>query len=345
MTGIRSPPEDTDLGQPARSTPAAADLVSDDDRSIAADSWSIKSEYGSTLDDEQRHADAAEALSAGNFRAASDYSSDKDEPDAEAVTSMLGLQSYWDSAYADELANFHEHGHSGEVWFGTDVMEVVASWTKSLCIDISLGHLPNHVDNVKSEPVEGGDKYLSTWSVLDIGTGNGLLLQELAKQGFSDLTGIDYSEGAIDLARKLAQRNGFVNINFLVDDVLETKLERQFQLVTDKGTLDAIGLHPDGPIKRIMYWDAVSRLVARGGILVLTSCNNTKDELVGEVEGFNKRSIGGSHSQEAEEPLKDQEANRDAPAFQYLGHVRSYPTFEFGGSVGSRVATVAFLRN
>ena len=35
-----------------------------------------------------------------------------------------------------------------------------------------------------------------------------------------------------------------------VDDVLETKLERQFQLVMDKGTLDAIGLHPDGPVKR-----------------------------------------------------------------------------------------------
>jgi hypothetical protein len=29
---------------------------------------------------------------------------------------MLGLQSYWDAAYADELANFHEHGHAGEVW-------------------------------------------------------------------------------------------------------------------------------------------------------------------------------------------------------------------------------------
>lgn len=35
-----------------------------------------------------------------------------------------------------------------------------------------------------------------------------------------------------------------------VDDVLETKLGRQFQLVMDKGTLDAIGLHPDGPVKR-----------------------------------------------------------------------------------------------
>lgn len=47
------------------------------------------------------------------------FSSDKDEmePDAEAVTSMLGLQSYWDSQYADELTNFREHGHVGEVWY------------------------------------------------------------------------------------------------------------------------------------------------------------------------------------------------------------------------------------
>ncbi len=44
-------------------------------------------------------------------------SSDKEEVEAEeAEQSMLGLQSYWDAAYADELTNFREHGHSGEVW-------------------------------------------------------------------------------------------------------------------------------------------------------------------------------------------------------------------------------------
>lgn len=334
------PPEDSDI--PQARAPTYADLVSDDDRSVAADSWSIKSDYGSTLDDDQRHADASDALASGNFRAASDYSSDKDELDSEVVTSMLGLQSYWDAAYADELTNFREHGHTGEVWFGVEVMEIVVSWTKNLCIEISQGHMPNHLDDAKSEPVEQGEKYLSSWSVLDIGTGNGLLLQELAKQGFSDLTGTDYSEGAIDLARSLADRDGFTYINFLVDDVLESKLERQFQLVIDKGTLDAIGLHPDGPIKRIMYWDSVSRLVAPGGIFVVTSCNNTKDELIREVDAYNQRVLGAS--QEPDTP-KDQDVSRDSPPFRYVNHVRSYPTFMFGGSVGSRVATVAFLRS
>ena len=52
------------------------DLISDDECSVAADSWSIKSEYGSTLDDDQRQTDAADALSAANFPApSSDYRS------------------------------------------------------------------------------------------------------------------------------------------------------------------------------------------------------------------------------------------------------------------------------
>ncbi|PWA20544.1 hypothetical protein CTI12_AA609930 [Artemisia annua] len=41
------------------------------------------------------------------------YSSDKEELDAE--TSMLGFQSYSDSAYSEELTNFREHGHAGLV--------------------------------------------------------------------------------------------------------------------------------------------------------------------------------------------------------------------------------------
>ncbi|KAI8554496.1 hypothetical protein RHMOL_Rhmol05G0104000 [Rhododendron molle] len=257
-------------------------------------------------------------------------SSDKEEPDAEAVTSMLGFQNYWDSTYANELANYREHGHAGEVWFGADVMETVASWTKSLCTDNSQGHLVNHVGNEKCGLVGESDKDFSTWSVLDIGTGNGLFLQELAKQG-----SLSTYHNLFILVQLLDLYNG-------VDDVLETKLERKYQLVMDKGTLDAIGLHPDGPIKRIMYWDSVSRLVESGGILVITSCNSTKDELVQEVDYYNRRRIGASQEAGTRE---DQTTNGDSPPFRYLDHVRSYPTFMFGGSVGSRVATVAFLRN
>lgn len=351
MAGIKLTPEDPEMpvGTPPRPQlpPSVAgagggsgglEMASDDDRSVAADSWSVRSEYGSTLDDDQRYADAAEVLAvvaaSANFpSAASDYNSDKDDQDPGDVEgSMLGLQSYWDASYSEDLANFQEHGHAGEIWFGADVMDTVAAWTKSLCNIIQGGILSGN-DSIKCEVDEN---VFSKYPVLDVGTGNGLLLQALAKQGFTDLTGIDYSEGAIELARNLAARDGFATINFLVDDILETKLNRKFKIITDKGTLDAIGLHPDGRAKRIMYWEAILNLVEPFGIVVITSCNNTKDELLQEVEDFSKRKFVKEQT--------DESAGLVSQIFRYIDHVRTYPTIMFGGVEGSQVCTVAFQR-
>lgn len=50
-------------------------------------------------------------------------SSDKDESDANDVeASILGFQSYWDSFYAEDLANFDLHGQPGEVWYSILVL-------------------------------------------------------------------------------------------------------------------------------------------------------------------------------------------------------------------------------
>ncbi|KAF7474815.1 Hypothetical predicted protein [Marmota monax] len=43
-------------------------------------------------------------------------------------------------------------------------------------------------------------------SVLDIGTGNGVFLVELAKFGFSNITGIDYSPSAIQLSGNIIKK-------------------------------------------------------------------------------------------------------------------------------------------
>jgi EEF1A lysine methyltransferase 2 len=69
---------------------------------------------------------------------------------------------------------------------------------------------------------------------------------------------------------------------------------------------------------------------------VITSCNNTKDELLQEVEDFRKRKIGKENIEEG--------AGNVSHIFRYIDHVQTYPTIMFGGVEGSQVCTVAFQR-
>ncbi|KAL3684254.1 hypothetical protein R1sor_002276 [Riccia sorocarpa] len=352
MAGIRWPPEESDA-QPRQGDFDTHSHYSDDERSLAADSWSVKSEYGSTLDgDDPRQSDAMEALAvaAGNLR--SDYSSDKDEHEEEVEQSMLGQQSYWDSAYTEELANFREHGDAGEIWFGEEVMETMTSWTARVCLAVSAGLPAGSGEGLSlaqrglGEVASGGNVTLelATWSVLDIGTGNGVLLHSLAKQGFSDLTGSDYVESSVELARAVAEREGLTDIHFVVDDILDTKLDRKFKLITDKGTLDAIGLHQDGDARKIYYWRAIVKLLQPGGVLVITSCNSTKNELVEEVTAFNQSlKVNSQEGKESDVTSSPSRGVEEGPALEYIDHVRTYPVYRFGGSEGSRVCTVAFI--
>eukprot|EP00850_Spirogloea_muscicola_P010850 SM000065S20199 [mRNA] locus=s65:243612:249564:- [translate_table: standard] len=322
---------------------------SDDERSIAADSWSVKSEYGSTLDGEDtRTAEVMEVMATVE----DDNNGLEDEEGRDGGNgSVLGQQSHWDAVYADELANFHERGEPGEIWFGESVMEIMVEWTTRVAAALAAG-LPTEQVRASSVTVcsppqarqgihgsTAGDA--AAWRVLDLGTGNGLLLHALSKHGFKDLTGSDYSEAAIELARAVAQRHGQQSINFHVDNILDSRLEGQYELVTDKGTLDAVGLHQDGAARKKMYMQAVERLIAPGGMLVITSCNLTKEELIAEfcnidsptstmpIRGFKQaREANGTQSMPSR------------AAFELVDFVRSYPSFRFGGSEGSRAIFV-----
>lgn len=159
--------------------------------------------------------------------------------------------------------------------FGEDVMETVASWTARVCLAVA-GGLPDEsahgldlAERALDDEVSGLDG-IKNWNVLDIGTGNGVLLHALSRQGylhtspvrdssapftgcfprgfpivmcfldvefskknprsvrgsinypesflgrFTNLLGTDYSEGAVELARAVSDREGFANINFMV---------------------------------------------------------------------------------------------------------------------------------
>ncbi|XP_014663874.1 PREDICTED: protein-lysine N-methyltransferase mettl10-like [Priapulus caudatus] len=212
-------------------------------------------------------------------------------------TSKLGTKQYWDNVYNRESINFKDFGDTGDVWYGEGSMERVLDWIEENCIAIE-------------QP-----------SIIDLGSGNGILLLELSKRGYDDLTGIDYSEGAVELARNIAKQEHQTSIKFevadiLCDPVVSASLQRQYNVCIDKGTYDAMSLCPDEPrLKRLLFKRVVLRLLTERGLFVITSCNWTKEELL-------------THFQ---------------PELTLHKEIHT-PSFQFGGSSGSTVVSLVFAK-
>ena len=176
----------------------------------------------------------------------------------------------------------------------------------------------------------------SSCPVLDVGCGNATTMIALAAEGFQNIVGSDWPQlhrPVVQSARPrgprlphhrhrrvllFAREQGAKGVLLVVDDVLASRLApRSFGLVVDKGTLDAIGLHPTtGARDRQAYLKSVAKLLRPGGLLVITSCNSTTEELSAEVAGFTN------------------EGSSNAQPCSVLDHVR-YPTFEYGRQAAS----------
>ncbi|XP_067126870.1 EEF1A lysine methyltransferase 2 [Centruroides vittatus] len=180
--------------------------------------------------------------------------------------SLLGSRDYWKECYQQELENFQNNGDIGEVWFGEQSVINVVQW------------LSNSNTFSRSDPI------------LDIGCGNGLILIELAKEGFTNLSGIDYVEEAIHLARAVSAQEG-VKISYDVGDILqETQneiMQNEYKVILDKGTYDTISLSPNNAKEnRLKYIRNVYQLLEPEGYFILTSCNWTKEEILSHFTDF-----------------------------------------------------------
>ena len=99
----------------------------------------------------------------------------------------------------------------------------------------------------------------NTGNFLDLGTGSGTQALQLSKYGF-EVTGTDISQSAIDKAKKLS--NG---INFLVDDILNSKLpDKKFNFIFDRGIFHVFDIS-----QRPQYVKQIKRILNDGGILFL----------------------------------------------------------------------------
>ncbi|KAL5014464.1 hypothetical protein ScPMuIL_008734 [Solemya velum] len=219
--------------------------------------------------------------------------------DRDFESSELGTKDYWDKVYDRELETFEDIGDVGEIWFGEDSQNRVARWLEKSAISPET-------------------------SVLDLGCGNGAMLIELRNNGFTNLTGIDYSSGAIQLAKKVAEADGFKDIVFEVGDLTAEDsigncpcFSRKYGVCLDKGTYDAISLMPTSCTEaRVSYLRIVKTVMVDDGIFILTSCNWTKEQL---LEFFGK----------------DFRLEANIPT----------PSFQFGGKQGNTVTTLVLKKS
>ncbi|KYQ94340.1 hypothetical protein DLAC_04636 [Tieghemostelium lacteum] len=216
----------------------------------------------------------------------------------EVDSSVLGTKDHWDSAYDRELECFKESGDVGEIWFGKSCL-------KTLCKEVSK------LEGIRKEKCR----------VLDIGCGNGMTLIEMAKLGFKNLEGSDYSEKAIDLAKSIAEEEQFSFIKYFNDDISQSSIEdNYYDIIMDKGTFDAIALSEERDKMKLLYKQLVERTLstANESLFIITSCNYTDQELKAYFLDDQKR-------------------------FEFIQNVQ-YPVFKFGGSKGSSQTTLIFKK-
>lgn len=216
--------------------------------------------------------------------------------------SKLGTKQYWDDFYSVERKNFLDNPEdTGECWFDDNGAE-------DRMVDFMVENLTKF-NNKES-------------SVIDLGTGNGHLLFELAENDFeAQMLGVDYSVESVRFATEIAKEKDY-DVKFARADIFDSKWSPgQFDVVLDKGTLDAIALSgltvgENNQSVVEVYSTVIEKILKSNGIFLITSCNFTQEELIkiitkGELEVW--------------ETIK-------------------YPVFEFGGIKGSTICSVAFIK-
>lgn len=109
-------------------------------------------------------------------------------------------------------------------------------------------------------------------TVLDLGTSNGTQAIELARHGL-DVTATDISPTAVADAATRARQAG-VRCRFVVDDILASTLQTQFDFVVDRGCLHVLPVE-----RRHDYVASVAKLVRLRGHLLLKCAS---DKYLGE---------------------------------------------------------------
>ncbi|OLY83814.1 Protein-lysine N-methyltransferase mettl10 [Smittium mucronatum] len=183
----------------------------------------------------------------------------------------------------------------------------------------------------------------------------------LLESGYTRLTGTDYSEPAVDLARKIMEsKESDININFIQSDILSDSAAEDifssireldsaskdssfrdvssFDIVLDKGTFDAISLSPkeqkdqDALDSKQTFDKTENSKVMQVDLDARKKYSRNIRRLMHSKSIFLITSCNWTEA-ELSELFEDD--------FELVGRIK-HPSFTFGGVTGSTVSSVAF---
>jgi len=124
-------------------------------------------------------------------------------------------------------------------------------------------------------------------SVLNVGCGNSRLSMDMALDGYSNITSIDISKNCVDRMRKICNESKdscdgqFSDLRWLEMDATDLKFgEEKFDLVVDKGTLDALICETTESHPKIQQVVAEAwRVLKSGGYYILITYANEQHRM------------------------------------------------------------------
>jgi len=128
--------------------------------------------------------------------------------------------------------------------------------------------------------------------VLMVGCGNSCVSEDACRAGYTGIVNVDISGSVIDSMRQRCDNLG-LHMEWIEGDV--TQLARtariadcSFDVVFDKGTLDALSCGSRGEDSRKMLMEA-HRVLRPGGILVVVTSSSKRHDLTSPVAGVGHR--------------------------------------------------------
>ena len=177
------------------------------------------------------------------------------------------------------------------------------------------------------ELIESGK--VSPCKAIDLGCGTGNYAIYLARQGF-DVTGVDISPKAIEIARENARKKG-VRCNFIVADVLRDfgEIEETFDFAYDWELM-----HHIFPGQRKRYVENVNNLL-NPKAKYLSVCFSEKDPQFGGKGKYRKTRLGTYLYFSSEDEIRK--------LFISYFNILDLKTIEISGKPGTHFAIYAFM--